>query len=331
MPEVETVRTRQDLDEFLSHASPDRLTAEQYHTHAPQESLIARGPSGSVEGRCSLWWDATPSLDGQQVGLIGHYAAQDAAAAHVLLRHAVTRLGSRRRIIMGPMDGSTWRRYRVVTKPGTEPPFFLEPTNPPSWPEHFAASGFIPAATYVSSLVPRDAPSDPKAAKARERLHTAGITLRPVDLGDFKNELQRIHHLSLASFQSNFLYTPISEREFLDQYLPVGPLLDPRLVWAAELGNEVVGFSFALPDLLQRERGQKVDTAIFKTLAVRPDLGGEGLGGVLTAHTLQACWDARYQRVIGALMHVDNRSRRISDKYGDVMREYALYQARTAA
>ena len=35
---------------------------------------------------------------------------------------------------VGPLDGSTWRRYRLVTERGVEPPFFMEPDNPDDWP-----------------------------------------------------------------------------------------------------------------------------------------------------------------------------------------------------
>ena len=108
-------------------------------------------------------------------------------------------------------------------------------------------------------------------------------------------------------------------------YDPLGPHLDPRILWVAEHGNDPVAFSFALPDLLQRKRGQAIDQAILKTLAVHPSLGSLGLGAHIAARNLQSCWDAGYRRVVGALMHEANRSRRISDHYGPIFRRYALF------
>ena len=52
-------------------------------------------------------------------------------------------------IAIGPVDGNTWQRYRLITEPGTEPPFFLEPDNPDAWPGQFTAAGFTPLAQVL--------------------------------------------------------------------------------------------------------------------------------------------------------------------------------------
>ena len=45
---------------------------------------------------------------------------------------------------MGPLDGSTFRSYRLVTQPSfsdaaAHPPFLMEPDNPDEWPDDFEA------------------------------------------------------------------------------------------------------------------------------------------------------------------------------------------------
>lgn len=288
---------------------------------------MVRDANGSVAGRCSVWWRGTPTLGGAPVGVIGHYAATSDAAGRAVLGAACGRIRTGGpRVVVGPMDGSTWRRYRFVTEPGTEPPFFLEPVNLPSWPAQWVSAGFEPLATYISSLAPRPQAADPRIAKAERRAKAAGITLRGFRVDDFEGELAKVYRLSLRSFADNFLYTPISKEEFAAQYGAVHPFLDPRLVLLAEQESGVVGFSFAVPDVLQKQRGSKVDAAILKTLAVDPALSGQGLGGLLTARTLDAVWQNGYRRAIGALMHVDNRSRRISEHYANVIRGYTLYR-----
>ena len=87
---------------------------------------------------CSLWWKKVPPFAAHKVGVIGHYASTDDAPAWALLDAA---LDSLRRhdctVAIGPMDGNTWRHYRFATELGAEPPFFLEPANPPAWPLQF--------------------------------------------------------------------------------------------------------------------------------------------------------------------------------------------------
>src|SRR5207244_4142648 len=101
---------------------------------------------------------------------------------------------------------------------GCEPIFFLEPDNPNDWPEHFTASGFTALAHYYSALNTDLAHEDPRIAEIARRLEARGVTFRSLRADRFETELRRIYALSLASFRENFLYTPISEEEFVAQY-----------------------------------------------------------------------------------------------------------------
>src|SRR6185503_18009292 len=108
---------------------------------------------GVVVARTSLWWNRTPAMSGERPGIVGHFAAIDEAAAKELLDAACHDLKRREcSICVGPMDGNTWRRYRLLTERGPEPPFFLEPDNPDAWPKFFQAASFEPLATYFSAI-----------------------------------------------------------------------------------------------------------------------------------------------------------------------------------
>ena len=48
------------------------------------------------------------------------------------------------------------------------------------------------------------------------------------------------------------------------------PHARPDLILMAERAGDLVGFMFAVPDLLQARRGESVDTIILKTMAVDP-------------------------------------------------------------
>jgi GNAT superfamily N-acetyltransferase len=102
-------------------------------------------------------------------------------------------------------------------------------------------------------------------------------------------------------------------------------LLAPEMVVLAEREGELVGFLFALPDFAQAQRGQKIDTVILKTLAVLPSLAGIGLGSLLTARIHTQAYHLGYRWAIHALMHVGNRSRRISAHTAQPFRGYTLF------
>lgn len=293
--------------------------------HRPAVHLVV-DRNGDLAGRCSIWCDGTPSLAGTPVGVIGHYAAVDAAASAALLQHAVDRLRERRiAVAVGPMDGNTWRRYRFLTDRGDEPPFFMEPDNPDDWPAHFTAAGFAPLATYFSGLNADLSVTDPRVPDALDRLANDGIGIRTIQLDRFEDELRAIHALSLEAFAGNFLYTPISADEFLAMYAPIRPHLRPELVLMAEREHSLLGFMFGVPDLAQAQRGGAIDTAIAKSIAVKPGRSGAGLGSVLMDQFQQAARRLGYRRVIHALMHEGNRSRQMVAKFGRPIRQYTLY------
>ncbi len=313
-----------DLDAFCTLPGLSALTPDLVGRHQPDLSLLA--VSDGPAARCSLWWTQVPTLPGEKLGLIGHYAARDAVAAGPLLAQAVRRLadvGCSRAV--APIDGNTWRRYRLLTDRGGEPAFFLEPDNPDDWPEHFTAAGFGPFAEYYSYRNDDLTQRDPRTAETAARLTARGITIRHLDPSRFLDELRAIYDISVASFPQNFLYTPIGEDDFLAMYRGLEPLLRPELVLFAEAAGVPAGYLFALPDLAQGQRGQPVDTMIAKTLAVRPEFGGLGLGGWLLEQGHLVGRTLGFRRCIHALMHADNRSRKISSHSARAIRRYTLY------
>lgn len=284
---------------------------------------------GSLVARASCWWRQAPSLEHERAGVIGHYAAADSAAAAAVLAAACRELAAHGcTIAVGPMDGTTWRRYRLIVDRGTEPPFFLEPDNPDEWPSHWTGAGFTPLASYSSAIVDDLAREDPRTEPALAALASAGVTVRAFDPSSGDEDLRRIFALSLSAFRRNFLYTPIGEAEFLAQYRAVLPYVRPELVLLAEQGGDLAGFVFAVPDLLQARRGSPVDTVVVKSMAVDPAKGGQGLGGALIDLVQRAARALGYRRAVHALMHDDNRSRRISNRYARTIRRYALFSRR---
>lgn len=295
--------------------------------HAPDLHLAARAQGGGVAARCSLWWRAAPPWPDAKLGVIGHYAAARDEDGVQLLGAACSELARAGcGLAVGPMDGNTWRSYRLVTDRGDEPPFFLEPDTPAGWRRQFEAAGFAPLATYHSSLARAPFEHDARIPEVAARLQAAGVSLRDVDLGRFEAELGAIHALALASFSRNFLYTPIDRAEFVAQYLPVAARIDPRLVFVAEHDGRVIGFMFAIADWLEAARtGARPTTVILKTVAVDPARRFAGLGSWMVAVAHERAEALGYQRAIHALMHDANKSSNISSHYATVMRRYALY------
>jgi GNAT superfamily N-acetyltransferase len=323
------VETPGQVRAFCALPGPSTLTPDLLAMRQADVHYVVESEEGSHVARCSLWWTHTPEYAGERLGLIGHYAAYDVEEAQPLLPAVCEILAAHGcTLAVGPIDGNTFRHYRLLTERSvdgaTRPPFLLEPDNPDWWPAHFAAQGFAPLAHYVSAHGPLPE-HDPRLESLTARAAEHGITIRPADLDNFDGELRRIYPVVIRSFAQNFLFSPIDEAEFLLQYAPIRSYIHPQLVWLAERDGEVVGFMFAVPDLAQARRGRPVDTVILKTVAVLPELGGLGSGGLLVARCQTSAYALGYRHAIHALMVEDNVSRKISVRYATVFRRYTLF------
>jgi GNAT superfamily N-acetyltransferase len=318
---VESLRQCADLS-----AGVPSLDEESFQAHQPDVHWVL-DDRGQRRARCSTWWSTSPHLADRKVGFIGHYAAADEAAGGTILAAACAALDRAGcKLAVGPVDGSTWRRYRLIVDRGEEPPFFLEPDEPDEYVGHFANGGFAVTARYSSSLV-RDLARcrHPLLDERRAQAAEAGVLLRHLDRAHYGRELEAIFALSNVAFAHNFLYTAIGRDEFMAMYEKVKPFVIPELVLLAEKDQRLEGFIFAVPDMLRRLPDGNSDTVVLKTMAVRPTRRGQGLGSLLMAACHEQARQLGFNRAVHALMHEANESQVLSARYAERIRRYALF------
>jgi len=254
-----------------------------------------------------------------KTGLIGYYEAfEDTAAVEILFKEIEKYFKSQNcQYIIGPMNGSTWNKYRV-TIPDSHPPFFLDNYNKPWYPDQFTANGFETIAKYYSS---KQQPAESKRIqKFKDRFSKKGIRIRPIQ--DFRKDLMQIYEMSRIGFSNNYLYTPINAEQFLQMYTPIEKYIDPNYVLLAEdPDGRVVGFVFAVPNIFS----QNTKSLIIKTLAVLPETSQRGLGSLLVEMLHDQAIKDGYQEVVHALMYEQNRSTNILSGKEEHFRNYHLY------
>lgn len=296
----------------------DNAKYEKFRVTPPDKCLTVKN------AHCGVWWKQTPCPD-DHLGLIGHYYADNQQDSCSLLEAACNYLRDKGCITaVGPMDGNTWKPYRFVTFSDGSAPFLMEPQNPKQWPAYWQISGFVPWHEYVSTMLTDLGRPAPRVDKARNRLQQAGIKWRPIKMHDFSQELRTVYRLSIEAFQENVLYTPIDEKLFMQQYLPFADQLNPDYILMAEdAQGECCGFIFAVPDLLQTQRGEKINRLVIKTLAVHPGRRNGGLGAVLVDEVQKKALQDGLPNAIHALMYSKNNSTNIG-KNSTLMRRYTL-------
>ncbi len=314
--------------------------------HGRQRALVALDDGDPV---ARLVARVSPSLRdeaGRPYGMLGFFEAfsgQDEAVAR-LFQVAIAWLREQGAgAIVGPMDGDTWHRYRLNAGPFDRPPFLLEPYNPPWYEGLWTAQGFTLLERYYSKQVDPAAVVAHLAARCGEAV-AAGYRLRPLDPRRFKDELRRIYELSRRIFSGNFLYTEISETDFLDLYAGSRALVDPDLVgFAQSPAGEDVGFLFAYPDLfravaaMRGERGllaklrflrhrKEAGAVDFKTLGVLPGHRRSGVAAALFHEGHRRALEKGYRVANHCLFREGNPSGDLDGGAGETLREYHLYQ-----
>lgn len=255
-----------------------------------------------------------PSLEVQRTAALGGFACETPEAGARVIREAMSVLKAEGfGAVLGPIDGNTWAKHRLVVESDGRPPFLMEPLNPPHYVDAFEQSGLKVVSRYLSAVRPAE-------ALTSETPPPTGLRLRTLDLSRAEAELTRIHALSLEAFASNTFYQPIELEDFLASYRPILPIIDPELVLLAEDGaGALKGFLFAAPDFAE---GPKPKAVILKTYASRAKGGGSML-----ANAFHERAHARgFTEVIHALMHESNLSATHSGNTGGrIFRRYALW------
>lgn len=255
-----------------------------------------------------------PSLDGARTAALGAFTCDTPEAGAALIREALAQLKSEGfAAVLGPMDGNTWAKHRLVIESDGRSPFLMEPQNPTHYVDAFEQSGLKIVSRYVSAVRTADvlASTSPPPASLR---------LREFDPARAEEQLTQIHALSLEAFASNHFYQPIALEDFLASYRPVLKAIDPELVLLAEdEAGDLKAFLFALPNLAE---GPKPKAVILKTYASRVKGGGSMLANAFHERAKKR----GFSEVIHALMHETNLSATHSGNTDShIFRRYALW------
>jgi hypothetical protein len=265
-------------------------------------------------GASVLLYRDAPQWEERRTAAIGAVAFESAAAGVRLLSDLRAKLRAEGvEALIGPMDGDTWHKYRLVTETDGSAPFLLEPQSGPHDHEAFMAAGFQPISSYVSSRAPLH------ETIGKEPVSVPGITVTAWDGRGAEVLIGRLFQMSAGAFAGNRFFKPITLAAFLELYRPILPALDPRhILFAHGPAGDLVGFLFGMPD---RPGDAAPPAAILKTYASAM----RGVGHLLADTYHRRAIELGFAEVIHALMHEDNVSRQRSEQHkARVFRRYAL-------
>lgn len=322
---LQQIRTPEQANQWTYHRGLPNFDADCLVSHQVDQHWVVVDRN-VVAAHCSLWYRDTPQTRHGRAGLIGHYGSADDRAAAALIEMACRQLARQGcSFAVGPMNQNTWRDYRIVTESDGRPAFFLEPVDSPHWQDDFVRNGFGEIAGYSSVIVDDLNLRLGRLESVRNRMEKERIRIRPIRADRLESDLEQIYAVVCTAFAENPFYVPISRDDFFEMYRPLGKTLSADLALLAFAGDTLVGFCFAVPDLLQSAREEVMDTIVVKTFAALPQPAYGGVGQVLLEEVHQRAAARGFRRAIHALIRDGAPSQRIAQRYGVPFRRYGLF------
>jgi len=292
---------KRDVADLISPTHP-------FHRHAQVQLFLARGAGGRVVGRiAAIKNDAHTAQHNDGVGFFGFFETErDPAIASALFDAAAAWLRARGLTVMrGPANFSVNEDCGLLVSGFDTPPFVMMPHNPQWYAELIETYGFTKAKDLLAYW--HDTPESPEritrlAHKLAER---HGITVRPLDMKRFSDEVERVRVLYNTAWEKNWGAVPMTKEEIDHMAKQLKPVVVPEMVVFAEIRGETVGFGLALPDLnvaLKHMNGRLLPFGWAKALwySRSIDRGRVLTLGVLPEHRRSGAAELMYVAILGA-------------------------------
>ncbi len=163
--------------------------------------------------------------------------------------------------LRGPMSYSTNEECGLLVDAFDMPPVVMMTYNPPYYPGFVERYGFrkardLYAYRIETSMFGPDGQGAPekvrRVAEIAEKRYN--VRVRKVDLRHLEQELRLAKQVYNDAWSRNWGFVPMTDREFDHLAEGLKPLLDPDILFIAEVGDRPVGISISLPDVGQAMR-----------------------------------------------------------------------------
>jgi GNAT superfamily N-acetyltransferase len=173
-------------------------------------------------------------------------------------------------IMRGPANFSSNEEWGFLLEGFGSPPVIMMSYNPPYYLEFMERYGMVKAKDIYAYFIDESLPTPERVVRIAENIKKkVGIKIRNVDLKDFGNEVQRIKEIYNSAWSKNWGFVPMTEEEFDRVAKDLKQIVDPHMVFIAEVKGKPSGFSLALPDfnqVLAKLKGRLFPFGIFKLL-----------------------------------------------------------------
>ncbi len=271
------VASKTELDRFIR--LPMRLNADDPNYVAPlimerQEALSAKVNPFFAHADVQFWLAVRDGVDVGRIsaqidrlapqdpkhptGSFGLIAAEDDAGVFkALLDTAEAWLKAREMAtIQGPFNLSVNEEVGLLVDGFDSPPMVMMGHDPRYAGARIEAQGYAKVKdvyAYLVSFAP-DNPID-RLFKRVDRQPSPGVTLRKLDMKRYAEEVATLTEILNDAWRDNWGFTPTTEAETKHLATSMRPLIDPKLVWFADIDGQSAGVCVMIPNLNEAIRG----------------------------------------------------------------------------
>ena len=246
-----------------------------FHDHSQMQLFLAYN-GDVIKGRIAAIMNNNHNeLKKTKDGFFGFFdVVDDTAIAQSLLNEAEQWLKNKgAKTMVGPVSPSTNEPCGLLVDGYNSPPVAMMTYNKPYYLDLLTAAGF----KKQTDLLAYDLPTstvDKRTLQLKDallkRLKNNGITIRNVNLKDFKTDVDKMLEVYNTAWAENTGFVPMTEKEFKYLAKDLKMILDKDFCLLAEHNGKVIGFALAIPDinqvLIKIKRGRLFPTGIFKLL-----------------------------------------------------------------
>jgi GNAT superfamily N-acetyltransferase len=322
-----------------------------FFEHADVTLFLARR-NGDVVGTIAALVDHNHNaFHKEQTGFFGMFEViEDYGVAEALLRTACDWVKERgMNVIRGPMNFSQNQECALLVDGFDKPPVIMMTYNPRYYIDFVERFGFAKAQDMYAFIAERAEMDDvtkfpPKLLRVAEKVRTKErVTFRKVDMSHFEEELVLAKEVYNQAWSDNWGFVPMTDAEMDHMAAQLKPLIDPNLVFFAEVDGRPVGISVAIPDyhqVLKRMGGhmfplgwlkflwyqRKIDTARLLILGVIEEYRNRGIDALFYLETgKEVLKTNKYQRLECSWIAESNEMMsRILERLG--VRRYKTYR-----
>jgi GNAT superfamily N-acetyltransferase len=173
-------------------------------------------------------------------------------------------------IMRGPANFSSNEEWGFLVKGFDSRPVIMMTYNPPYYLDFMERYGMVKAKDLYAYFVDESLPTPQRVVRMADNIKKReNVKIRSVNMRKFRNEVERIKQIYNSAWSKNWGFIPMTDEEFDHLAKNLKQIVDPHMVFIAEVDNKPAGFSLALPDLnqvLARLNGRLFPFGILKLL-----------------------------------------------------------------